>query len=59
VSVDAASLEQLRQAMAKKAELVALARCNLHLDSEQRQVGLVYAATQGSLVGARIPVSGG
>lgn len=55
VNVDSESLGPLREAMTEKAELVALTGCNLHLDSEHREAGLVYAATQGSLVGARIP----
>jgi hypothetical protein len=55
VSVDAETLGQLQDAVTQKAQLVALTGCNLHLDSEHREAGLVYAATQGSLVGARVP----
>jgi hypothetical protein len=58
VDVDAGLIQQLREAMKDKAELVALTGCNLHLDSEHREAGLAYAATQGSLVGARIPFAG-
>lgn len=55
VSVDSEVLELLRQGMTENAELIALTGCYLHLDSEDRKAGLVYAATQGSLAGARIP----
>jgi len=55
VSVDADALGQLRKGVGEKAELVALTGCNLHLDSEHREAGLLYAAAQGSLVGARVP----
>lgn len=54
VRVDSESLVRVRMGMADKTELVALTGCNLHLDSEHREAGLVYAATQGSLVGARM-----
>ena len=55
VTVDAEVLGLLRERMTKKGELIALTGCYLHLDSEDRDAGLVYAANQGTLVGARIP----
>ena len=55
VSVGADALGQLRKGVREKAQLVALTGCNLRLDSEHREAGLLYAATQGSLVGARVP----
>ncbi|MHB1738555.1 MAG: hypothetical protein ACYCXA_03545, partial [Actinomycetes bacterium] len=55
VSVGADALGQLRKGVTERAQLVALTGCNLHLDSEHREAGLLYAATQGSLVGARVP----
>lgn len=58
VSVGADALGQLRKGVTEKAQLVALTGCNLHLDSEHREAGLIYAAMQGSLVGARIPIHG-
>lgn len=54
VKVDSDVLGLLGERMAEKGELIALTGCYLHLDSEDRDAGLVSAASQGSLVGARI-----
>jgi hypothetical protein len=55
VRVDSEVLGLLREGMAEKGELIVLTGCYLHLDSEDRDAGLVSAASQGCLVGARIP----
>jgi hypothetical protein len=55
VEVDAASVKSMRNALTRCGWLIALTGVGLHLDSEHRDAGLFFAATNGQLVGARIP----
>lgn len=58
IVVESEVLGPLRERVTEKGELIALTGCYLHLDSEGRDAGLVQAAAQENLVGARIPAHG-